>query len=217
MAKKDLKVLSIVEASRALCIDFEGRKDRPPVLLGATRFAPASRVHQYVTDMRYASIATDGSLEAMSLGGAVERIIQRAEKGDRLIVAWTNHELEIVRRYVPELADRFERRYRNALVIAKYWRNARHGGAKPVSGALVGYLGLVDYRVPEAAGVGRAAETIRRLDDAFERGKTASQLTPNLRQRWVDLRAHNAHDCAGMRRVCLATAEDVAAQDKGDG
>jgi hypothetical protein len=196
------------EAGQALYIDFEGRKDQPPVLLGATRYASARRVHQYVTDPHFASIADDEELEVMTLAAAVERIVQRAEKRDRLIVAWTEHELDVVRRYVPEMLDRFEARYRNALGVAKYWRNACHATEKPSNGALVGYLDLVGYRVPEAAGVGRAAETLRILGGAFDRGRTAAQLTANQRQRWTDLRAHNAHDCAGMRRVCeIATGE----------
>ena len=200
------------EASRALYIDFEGRKDLPPVLLGASRFGSAHRVHQYVTDPHFAAIADAEELEVMTLGEGVERIIQRAEKHDRQIVAWTEHELDVVRRWVPEHLDRFERRYRNALGVAKYWRNTCHETAKPSNGALVGYLDLVGYRVPEAAGVGRAAQTLDILGRAFDRGRTASQLTANQRQRWTDLRAHNAHDCAGMRQVCLTATTQISAR-----
>jgi hypothetical protein len=90
--------------------------------------------------------------------------------------------------------------------------NACHATEKPSTGALVGYLDLVDYRVPEAAGVGRSAATVRILGGAFDRGRTAAQLTAIQRQRWADLRAHNAHDCAGMRKVCLTAAPEVAAR-----
>lgn len=158
MTDRSKRRLTPDEARRALYVDFEGRKDHPPVLLGATRYVPAGRVHQYVTDPQFAAIADDEALEVLSLSAAIERIIQRAEKRDRLIVAWTEHELEIVGCYVPEHLDRFEPRYRNALAVAKYWRNACHATAKPSNGALVGYLDLVDYRVPPEAGVGRAAE-----------------------------------------------------------
>ena len=212
MADRSKRRLTPAEATRALYIDFEGRKDHPPALLGATHFASARRVHQYVTDPHFASIARDEELEVMSLSDAVERIIQRAERRDRLIVAWTEHELEVVRRYVPGHLDRFERRFRNALAIAKYWRNTCHATEKPSNGALVGYLDLVGYRVPPEAGVGRAAETLRILGGAFDRGRTAAQMTANQRQRWADLRSHNAHDCAGMRQVCLTATAEVAAR-----
>jgi hypothetical protein len=75
MTDRTRRRLTPDEAKRALYIDFEGRKDRPPVLLGATRFASAHRVHQYVTDPHFASIADDQALEVMALSDAVERII----------------------------------------------------------------------------------------------------------------------------------------------
>jgi hypothetical protein len=210
MRDRSTRRLTLTEAQHALYIDFEGRKDKPPVLLGATHSASADRVHQYVTDPHFASIADDDALEVLPLEAAIERIIQRAEKRDRLIVSWTEHELHVVRDYAPALLDRFGRRFRNALTLAKYWRNKCHGSEKPSHGALVNYLDLVGYQVPEAAGVGRAADTIRILGDAFDRGRTAAQLTANQRQRWSDLRNHNAHDCAGMRSICMTAVSALS-------
>jgi hypothetical protein len=68
----------------------------------------------------------------------------------------------------------------------------------------------VGYQVPEAAGVGRAGDTIRILGDAFDRGRTGAQLTANQRQRWSDLRNHNAHDCAGMRSICMTAVSALS-------
>jgi hypothetical protein len=208
VADRALRRLTPDEARRALYIDFEGRKDRPPVLLGAGRWSKAERVHQYVTDPRYAALGELDGLEVLTLSDAVLRIVQRAEAGDRLIVAWTSHELNIVSRFAPEHLARFESRYRNALAIAKYWRNRSHGGAKPDKRTLANYMELVEYRVPDVAGPGRADNTIGILDKALDRDPSAARLTANQRQRWADLRAHNAHDSAGMRRICeLAAAE----------
>ena len=56
------------DARRALYIDFEGRKDQPPVLLGCTRRA---RVHgflwQAITDPRFESLALADGLESLTL------------------------------------------------------------------------------------------------------------------------------------------------------
>jgi hypothetical protein len=208
MADKASKRLSPDEAENALYIDFEGRKDKPPVLLGATHRRNAKGVYQYLTDPRYVGLGGLHGLEVLTLSEAVERIIQRAEKKNRLIVAWTNHELNVVERFAPEHLDRFKGRYRNALTIAKNWRNRCHDGDKPATGTLANYLALVCYPVPEGAGPGRAGKTIDILDRAIARDASATRLTASQRQRWVDLRAHNAHDCAGMRYVCeLAAAE----------
>jgi hypothetical protein len=210
MRDRSLRRLTREEAQQALYIDFEGRKDAAPVLLGTSHRRGARSVHQYVTDPRFGSIGEVDGLEVMSLADSVERIIQRAEKRGRLVVAWTEHELDIVAQYVPEHVSRFRRRYRNALGVAKYWRNACHGGVKPEIGTLTSYLDLIGYEVPEAARPGRAGDTIGLLHRAFERGRTAATLTDNQRRRWADLRDHNAHDCAGMRELCLIATQDLA-------
>jgi hypothetical protein len=64
--------------------------------------------------------------------------------------------------------------------------------------------------VPKAAGPARAAETIRRIDTSLERDPSGRHLTADQRRRWVDLRDHNRHDCAGMRAVCITAAGAVA-------
>lgn len=198
--------LSSEESRQALYIDFEGRTDQPPVLLGCTR---GYGVWHATTDPRFEPLAIEAGIEPLSLSAAVERIIQRAEKRDRLIVAWTEHELDVVRQHTPEHLDRFQARYVNARKVAVHWRNKLHGGRKPEIGALAEYLTLVGHRVPEGAGPGRAGETIGILVNAFERGRRPADLTDNQRRRWADLLEHNRHDCLGMRRVCRIAADAV--------
>jgi hypothetical protein len=209
MRDRTKRQLSSEEARHALYVDFEGRKDASPVLLGASTRHGSERVHQYLTDPRFAAIGELEGIEVLPIAEAVLRIVQRAERKDRLIVAWTEHELQIVERYAPQHLARFRPRYRNAYAVARYWRNACHGGAKPAVGWLAAYLELVAYEVPAAAGRGRAAETIRIVQEAFDRGRTPATLTANQRQRWADLRAHNAHDCAGMRALCVLAASEI--------
>ena len=81
------KRLTEAEARRALYIDFEGQKDKPPVLLGVHRHGRGSRpfVHQVVMDQAFASLC--GSV--MSLREAVEKVVLRADHGDRRIVSWS--------------------------------------------------------------------------------------------------------------------------------
>lgn len=212
-------VLAPEAARRALYIDFEGRKDRPPILLGCTR---RSRVHgdlsvwQAITDPRFESLARADGLELLTLADAVERILVRAEAKDRLIVAWSQHELDVVGEYAPKHLDRFATRYVNARTFAVRWRNKCHAGARPASNTLADYLELTGYRVPDGAGPGRAGETIGILERAFDAGRTASDLTDNQRRRWRDLREHNRHDCAGMRSVCMIAADTIAKSDRRD-
>ena len=145
---------------------------------------------------------------ARELRDAVEVVVMRAEHGDRRIVSWSEHDLEVVRRLReedPELVARFERRYVNALALARRWAKVLHPEDKPADGKLANYLALIDYEVPTGGGPGRVGLTIRALRPTLRGGRP---LTPGQQRRWADLLEHNRHDCAGMRAVCLrATLE----------
>jgi hypothetical protein len=206
------KRLSAAEALRALYIDFEGEKDKPPVLLGVLRRPGRGStpfVHQDVVDDTFSGLAH----VFMSLHDAVSKAVLRAEHGDRRIVSWSQHDLGVVqtlREEDPTLVSRFETRYANALSIAKRWRNKCHGGVKPASGRLVDYLALIGYPLPDDAGAGQVGTTIRVLRRRLEQGLP---LTASQRARWERLVEHNRYDCAGMRRVCLLAAHELEAAD----
>jgi hypothetical protein len=131
------KRLSALEARRALYIDFEGETDKPPVLLGVLRRPGRGAepyVHQDVVDREFEPAGPD----ARELRDAVEVVVMRAEHGDRRIVSWSEHDLEVVRRLgddAPELVTRFERRYVNALGLARRWATVLHPEDKPPTGS----------------------------------------------------------------------------------
>ncbi len=204
--------LSEAEALRALYIDFEGEKGEPPILLGVHRRGRGARpfVQQDVLDEAFAGLA--GS--CLSLHDAVEKVVRRAEHGDRRIVAWTEHELEVVQTLAaedPELVARFEARFVNARAVAERWRNKLHDGDRPKPGRLVDYLVLVGYPVPGEAAGGDVGETIRVLGPAGARAlpylRAAGALGSPSRAQPARLRGHAA-------RICLrATAELSDADD----
>ncbi len=107
-------------------------------------------VWQCITDLAFEPLASMGEMEALDLHAGIERIVQRAEKADRQIIAWSNHELDVVRAYCPDLVERFESRYVNARTFAEYWRNKCHDPGKPKSATLASYLRLIGYAVPES-------------------------------------------------------------------
>ena len=192
------------EALRALYVDFEGEKDKTPVLLGVHRRGGSDRphVHSHVMDAAFAWGAN-----VTSLHDAVLNVVMRAEKGDRRIVAWTEHELKIVRTYLdedPELVRRFEARFANAKRLAERWRNRLHGGDKPTDGRLASYLAHVRYEVPAEGAPGDVGETIRKLRATSPRGNALTALQV---ERWRRLVEHNRHDCIGMRRLTLMATE----------
>jgi hypothetical protein len=192
--------LSAAEALRALYIDFEGEKDKTPVLLGVLRRGQGARpyVHSHILDRDFAAFA-----RVTSLHDAVLNVVMRAEKGDRRIVAWTEHELKVVRTLAnedPNLVARFEARFANAKRLAERWRNRVHAGEKPDDGRLSSYLAFVGYEVPPEGAPGDVGETIRTLRNRLARGQA---LTALQAERWRRLVEHNRHDCVGMRRLTL--------------
>jgi hypothetical protein len=206
-ADRVFRNLSADEALRALYIDFEGEKDRSPVLLGVHRRGRGSRpyVHAYVVDEAFAAFGDT----ALSLHDAIERVVRRAEARDRKIVAWSTHELDIVRglRDVdPELVARFESRFVNALALARFWRNKLHDGDRPEEGRLADYLALIGYEVPDEGLGGDVGATIRAIRTTVKRG---APPTSHQRERWRRLVEHNRHDCVGMRRLCIRATREL--------
>lgn len=110
----------------------------------------------------------------------------------------------------PGFVAPFERRYANALAVAKRWATKLYPETKPTSGELAGYLAMIGYPVPAGAGPGHVGETTRALRPGLGAGRP---LTPRQKARWRRLLSHNRHDCSGRRAVCLlATAETEAAE-----
>ncbi|MBI3745186.1 MAG: hypothetical protein HY264_01415 [Chloroflexi bacterium] len=77
--------LSEFEALRALYVDFEGKKGKPPVLLGVHRRGQGAKpyVHIHILDGAFAG----PSDPTVSLRESVENVVARAEHGDRRIVS----------------------------------------------------------------------------------------------------------------------------------
>ncbi len=211
-SKSAFKRLTAEEAERALYVDFEGQTDKAPVLLGILRRrgrGDEPSVFQLVVDPEFEAAGP----ALRGLRDAVEVLVLRAESGDRRIVSWSEHDLEVVRRMRdenPDLVARFERRYVNALAVAKRWATRLHQDDKPGTGKLAGYLAMIGYRVPLAAAAGDVGDTIGALRPTLAAGRP---ITPLQKERWARLRAHNQHDCAGMKMVCLRATRELDAAE----
>jgi hypothetical protein len=208
-ASSGFKRMTNVEAVRALYIDFEGEKGQPPVLLGLNHRGGGTRprVHQVLLDPAFAPLG----LEVRPLHRAIELVVRRAEVQDRRIVAWSQHELGIVRTLAaedPALVARFEARFANARSVATWWRNRVHDGDRPATNRLADYLAYARIAVPADARGGDVGEIIRLIRARLDRGLPP---TDGQRVRWGNLLEHNSFDCFGMRRVCLRAAAELEA------
>lgn len=203
--------LSLDEAHRALYIDFEGGKGKPPVLLG-TLHRPGRGVEPYVHQVALdPEFAATGTI-VRDFRNAIETLVLRAERKDSRIVAWTEHELDVVRTLHdadPTLVARFELRFANARLVARRWASILHPDTKPSDGTLATWLAYISYAVPMGAAPGHVGETIRTIRPRLERGLA---LTPLQAERWDRLLEHNRRDCHGMRAICLLAASELERQ-----
>ncbi len=179
-------------ASSLIYIDFEGRIDRPPVLLGVL-YAPDPaagdwQVTQFVLDERCAAV--DAGAGADSIPGlpaeASTWLLDLSDREERQIVSWSEHDRDLIREFTPGRGFR----WRNAIATARALRPADEEAPSPNS--LGHYEALVGYERPdERHGVGDSIAYIH------ER----SSVPPGSVDRWLGILAHNRHDLIGMRAV----------------
>jgi len=209
------RLLTTDEAATGIYLDFEGRTDHAPILLGHLVSGPGDGaiVHQAVLDSRFAPAAAAHGLEVVDIEVIIERLVLRAESEDRPLIGWSTHEIDLVERYCPpELACRFRQRYVDAKATAKAAHRQLSLALPPARGrekghALARYMQLVGHDVPWVFGPGWTGTTIRVLEPALARHGDWARLTPRQKTRWSFLLSHNRHDCEGTRAVTLwATA-----------
>lgn len=203
---RQFKQMTAAEARTAFYVDFEGEKDRAPVLMGYQRKGP---VQQYVVDPAFRAAGP----AYLALRQAVSTVVTRAQKQERRIVSWSEHDLNIVRGLTnaPELIRAFEARYANGRALAARWATRMKGIDKPEEGDLENYFAVIGFKVPAAAAPGRVGDTIRRLRPTLEGGRA---LNTGQVEAWADLLGHNRFDCEGLRTVCVRAATDLEGIDQ---
>lgn len=201
------------EARRAIYLDFEGATGEPPAVLGTlwvSRLGQEPMFRQVVVDPVLRGLAV-GELGSSSLAGQVRSLIGRAERQHRVLVGWSGHELEVVRRWCPDLAPAFETVYRDAKTPAKAW--GRLTGQTPPKDArkrrhrLATYEAAVGFSRDDALGEKDMAKAIRGVRAALEGG---GEPGGKRLARWERMLAHNELDCRATRAVALRTLGDLA-------
>lgn len=220
------------EAKRAI-VDFEGLAGEAPVLMGwfyaegkqarASRLVLRHDIFDATLQSALGHARFDGlhryESEARSLGQCINDLARRAQRQDRRIVAWNQHELTTVAE--AELSSGLLRllrqNFRDGKATARRWRSRCHpdvvmpfetrGGANK----LVRYFDLVGFAVPDAYGLGQTAKRIRQVRNGLERRGSFDQLVESQRGAWNGVLLHNAADCIGLREVVARAASELDA------
>lgn len=216
-ARKRRGKLTLADVERGIFLDFEGLVDGAPVLAGVLipPAATLSDVEQVVLDRRFSAFGEATELATQEFEGWVTHLVERAETEDRRIIAWSEHELDIIRAWCSNaIATRFAARFRNARAFADTWRRTLHPEVEfsaddRKENALANYLDCLDYFVPASIGHGTAARNIHRLSGPASAGRAWDSLSEAQRRYWMDLLTHNQHDCVGMYCVSRRAVDEL--------
>ena len=211
--------LSLAQVESGIYLDFEGWTGQHPILLGmmVAQGTGEQDVEQYVVSPTFAEAARGISLEHVSLESLLNDIVAKAEHEKRYIIAWSEHDLNVVRDHCDRaLASRFAGRYRNARAFCKQWLKDLHAdlafdATDRKKNALANYMDLVGYQVPPDFGPARTGDNLRALKGPLSAGKQWDALSDRQRGYWLEVLGHNRHDCIGMYRVCRKAATERAA------
>lgn len=194
--------LDATEIARAIYVDYEGNEDRLPTLLGwrveGVHFGAIVEPLFSTCADRYRAHGN----HYQTHGALVQSLISKAERQDRRIVSWSEHDW---REMMAALDDtEWQARlcvvYRNAIKTARPWYR-KHFGETPPGARLSHFLERTDKPHPARYGQGLVGTALRVVRQQLESGKTYPELTPRARANWVTVVKHNKLDLAGMEHV----------------
>ncbi len=213
------RLLTAQEADLAFYVDFEGRQDEAPALLGVLNpIGDGSRFRQTVLDERFRSAAAAKGLPVEDIGRAIDALAGEIDASGACVVAWSTHEWDVFSRYASDDATTVLRKaFRNGIPLARKWRAAFAPDWTPPKSKIPGrgrhslaaYMARLGYEVPAAFGPNNTGQRLKAVKEMLEARGDYSRLTPTVKGKWTKVLRHNEHDCRGMQWVCTKTSSDL--------
>lgn len=200
--KKPHASISVPEAQRAIYVDFEGFKGRPPSLLGILVDGDLSQV---VLDSRLTAAATATGCLTADIQDVARNLKQWCQLAGRKLVAYSQHELDVFSQYA---GVDFYDEYRDARMIAKRWWNICRRGAPRHDNGLKTFLKAIGRPHPTYFGEHKATSRLRAVLAMLKKRKKYEALASAMKAEWRMLLDYNSHDCHGMKTlVAIASTE----------
>lgn len=190
--------ISKEEAERAIYIDFEGFEDMSPTMLG---ILIEESFEQVVFDEALKPAALKKNMRMNSIEAEIVNLIRTCNNENRLIVAYSQHEFNIIREYANQDISQY---YRDARMIAKKWRNRLYRDSCRCK-SLKDYLSFIGFNRPSHLGERKTTSRIKSVKDMLLRRGDYDSLTPTTKAKWTKLLEHNEIDCKGMRALVRTT------------
>ena len=218
------KPLTVSEAQRAIYIDFEGFKGKPPAFFGwvwaigkkasddhiaCIHDIPDKALQPLVGEVELPPGAV-GIYEQrpFSVGQSINDLARRAKKQDRRIVSWSTHEMIKIAEseLSPSLLRMFEHNYRDGKVTAKKWFKQLDLDTAKGTNTLVRYLEQARYPLPDTYGLGQTTKRLKSVLGGVQNKGSWSRLLPSQQKNWEDVLLHNFVDCHGLREITKTAA-----------
>jgi hypothetical protein len=223
---------SVVE--RAVFLDFEGNTDRLPTFAGVLyddhfeqvifedTFNPVLESYeprQHSAPRDYSPRLPHPSRTAMgksTLEAFTRQLVRQCQQQQRRIVAWSQHEKEVLIAAEPNLAEAIEGLYVDAKDRAKDWKRRFHHNVRfmrtPRGGAhkLKAYFALIGYTRETYFGEQQAGQRIAFVRQQLRRRGEYQAITSTGKAKWTKVLDYNWHDCYGLRELTVTVAGDLA-------
>ena len=219
------KTLTVSEAQRAIYIDFEGFKGKPPTFFGWVwaigkkagddHLACIHDIHDkalwpLVGEVELPSGTVDiYQQRPFTVGQSINDLARRAKNQDRRIVSWSTYEMVKIAEseLSPSLLRMFEHNYRDGKVTAKEWFEELRLTTAKQTNTLVRYLEEAEYPLPKTYGLGQTTKRLKSVLGGMENKGSWSRLLDGQQKNWEGLLVHNFADCHGLRHITkMATA-----------
>ena len=218
--------ITLMEAQRALIIDFEGTMTDPPSLLGVLYVKDGENsqtFNQYVSETNlYPAGEPHPQCINQDLPTTLANLSDLARDEDRILVAWSSREIQAINEQdLPaHVKSFFSDHITDARKIARRWKRLFFPDVEfqYITGQgrhrLSEYMKLIGYPVPRAHGPGNTGQRIRYVrQQLIKKGGNYSGLTSVAKAKWTNMLKHNWHDCGGLREIFLRVVTDLGGEE----
>ena len=206
--------LYMVQATRAIYIDFENLPFEQPSLLG---YACEGKWTIAIIEPELAGAAKwkvpGGTITACTADLMLTNIRRIAETEKRDVCVWSRHDLRMIKRIYSDQPEKLEwweknlvdirpqalqfvRRYKYPVTPIVDQRTGRESTLH--QSVTMASLGI---NVPEEYGRGVAADGITALRTALAKDQSLKSVDPDTKAKWMATLLHNRYDCFGMAAI----------------
>lgn len=202
-------ILTRDDIKRAIFVDYEGSKDKPPTLLGymIDGDVNAAIVEPCFSDCRKRYKAKHAvSADHLTI---VKELVHRAKNENRVIISWSEHDYKQMITALGQHRNEvllLTKQFRNAIFSARQWIKKKYPKVTIKRNDLASMMKVTGHRVPDKYGPNLVGDALRLLREQLSKGRKYADLAGAAVNGWRTVVKHNVHDLKGMQHVNLTHA-----------